>query len=69
MQTCACGGGSSCLIVMVGPEEDGDKGEPHDAGGVHCEPDILRLVEVFRNLSVKDTRNNRFCWNEYLRVS
>ena len=37
------------LIVVVGPEEDGYEGQPDDARGVHGEPDVLGLVEVFRN--------------------
>ena len=35
-----------CLVIVVGPEEDGYEGEPDDAGGVHREPDVLGLVEV-----------------------
>jgi hypothetical protein len=35
------------LVVVVGAKEDGDEGEPDDAGGVHREPDVLGLVEVF----------------------
>ena len=35
------------LVVIVGAEEDRYEGEPYDAGGVHREPNILRLVEVF----------------------
>ncbi len=34
---------------MVCPEEDGNEGQPHDAGRVHREPDVFCLVEVFRN--------------------
>ena len=35
------------LVVMVGSKEDGYKGQPDDAGGVHGEPYVLGLVEVF----------------------
>jgi hypothetical protein len=35
------------LVVVVGAKEDGDEGEPDDAGGVHREPDVLGLVEIF----------------------
>ncbi len=38
---------------MVCPEEDGNEGQPHDAGRIHREPDVLCLVEVFRNFSAK----------------
>jgi hypothetical protein len=41
----------SYLVVVPGAEEDGDEGEPDDAGAVHGEADILGFVEVFRNLS------------------
>jgi len=41
--------GKASLIVVVCPEEDGNEGQPHDAGRVHREPDVLCLVEVFRN--------------------
>ena len=36
---------------MVGPEEDWYEGQPHNAGGVHGEPDVLGFVEVFRYFS------------------
>ena len=32
-------------------EVQGDKGQPDDAGRVHCEPDVLGFVEVFRYFS------------------
>ncbi len=41
--------GKASLIVVVCPEEDGNEGQPDDAGRVHREPDVLCLVEVFRN--------------------
>ena len=31
-------------------EVEGDEGQPYDAGGVHGEPDELRLIEVLRHL-------------------
>ena len=37
---------STHCVIMIGPEEDRNEGEPHDAGGVHREPDVLGLVEV-----------------------
>ena len=42
------------LIRVAGAEVERDEGEPDDAGGVHGEPDKLRLVEVFGNLSGLD---------------
>ena len=38
------------LIRVAGAEVERDEGEPDDAGGVHGEPDELRLVEVLGNL-------------------
>lgn len=38
-------------VVTGSDVEDGLKSEPDDAGGVHCEPDELGLVEIFRALS------------------
>jgi len=49
---------------MVSAKEDGHKGQPDDAGRVHREPDVLRLVEVlcrskeaYRNFVVKTSSN------------
>lgn len=39
------------LVVVVGAKVDGNEGEPHDAGAVHGESDILGLVEVLGDLS------------------
>lgn len=39
------------LVVVVGAKVDGNKGEPHDAGAVHGESDILGLVKVLRDLA------------------
>ena len=36
---------------MVGAEKDGDEGEPDDARAVHCEADVLGLVEVLGDLA------------------
>jgi len=41
----------SDLVVVVGAEVDGDKGEPDDAGAVHGEADVLGLVEVLGDLA------------------
>ncbi len=38
------------LVVVFGPEEDGNEGEPDDACAVHGESDVLGLVEVLRDL-------------------
>ena len=38
------------LIRVAGAEVERDEGEPDDAGGVHGEPDKLRLVEVLGHL-------------------
>ena len=46
-----------CLVIVVGPEEDGYEGEPDDAGGVHREPDVLGLVEIGWNFSKRRTSN------------
>lgn len=35
---------------MVGSKEDWDKSQPDNAGGVHCETNVLCLIEVGRNL-------------------
>ena len=36
----SCAEGPRHLVVVVGAEEDGDEGQPDDAGGVHGEPDV-----------------------------
>ena len=41
---------SAHLMRVGGAEVEGDEGEPDDAGGVHCEPDKLRLIEVLGDL-------------------
>ena len=41
---------SAHLMRVGGAEVEGDEGEPDDAGGVHREPDELRLIEVLRHL-------------------
>ena len=45
------------LVVVVGPEEDWYEGQPHNAGGVHGEPDVLGLVEIGWNFSRRRTSN------------
>ena len=35
------------LVVVVCSEEDWYESEPDDTGRVHCEPNILRFIEVF----------------------
>ena len=45
-------------LMRVGRAEvERDEGEPDDAGGVHCEPDKLRLVEVLGDLPGLDGVN------------
>ena len=39
------------LVIVLGAEKDGDEGEPDDAGAVHCEADVLGLVEVLGDLA------------------
>ena len=39
------------LIIVLSAEKDGDEGEPDDAGAVHCEADVLGLVEVLGDLA------------------
>ena len=41
----------SNLVIVLGAEEDGDEGEPDDAGAVHGEADVLGLVEVLGDLA------------------
>lgn len=36
---------------VVGAEVDGHKSQPDDAGGVHGEGDVLRLVEISRDIA------------------
>lgn len=45
------------LCWLWGPKEDGDEGEPHNAGGVHGESDGLCLVERLGNPSGLDGIN------------
>ena len=37
-------------VIMIGPKEYWYEGKPHNAGGVHGEPNVLGLVEVWWNL-------------------
>ena len=39
------------LVIVLGAKEDGDEGEPDDAGAVHGEADVLGLVEVLGDLA------------------
>ena len=38
------------LVRVCCTKVEGDEGEPDDAGGVHREPDKLRLIEVLGDL-------------------
>lgn len=38
------------VLAAAKAEEDGNEGQPDDANGVHGEADMLRFVEVLRNL-------------------
>lgn len=39
------------LVVVVGAEVDGHKGQPDDARGVHGKADVFGFVEVLRDLA------------------
>lgn len=39
------------LIIISSSKENRNESEPDDAGAVHGESDVLRLVEVLRNFS------------------
>lgn len=39
------------FVIVVCPKVNRNKSQPNDAGGVHGEPDVLGLVEVFGNFA------------------